>query len=90
MRIVAIVCATVAVALSAFATLGIVEVNYEMTDREALYGSFLLACLAAPFALAAAILSLLNRRKWTTLQTMGSLGIVALVVGVGLWCVALF
>ena len=86
MRVVALICAILAAALAILAAFTIVQVIHQRTDGEAIYAALFLVCLAAPFALAAAALSLLYRRKWPRLQIVGSLGTVALVVLVGLWC----
>ena len=87
MRVVAIICAILAAVLSILAALWTRQVVLGQTDSEALIGAFALVCVAAPFALIAAILSLLNRRKWRTVLIIGSLGTVAFVLIVGLWLI---
>ena len=87
-RVLALISALVTAAVSVCAALWLFSVILERTDREAVFGVFLLLCLAAPFGLAALVLSLLNRRMWPRLQVLGSIGAFALFVATGaLWAV---
>ena len=85
MRVFAWVCAIFAATLAALASLWMIQVVYEQTDREALYGVLLLICLATPFALVAASLSLLNRQKWTKALVLSSCGTLVCLGLVAAW-----
>ena len=65
MRFVALICATSAALLSLWAAIAVADTAiFNRTDREGLIGAFFVLCLATPFALIAAALSLKNRRSY--------------------------
>jgi hypothetical protein len=77
MRVLALICAIVAAALTTLAAFAVISTILERTDRESLIGAFFLLCVATPFSLIAVSLSLLNRRKWPLFQVVGSLSVFA-------------
>jgi len=75
MRVFSSICAVVAAALSALAMFGVIYSGIlNRTDRESLIAAFFLLCAAAPLALIAVALSLLNRLSWPKWLVRGSIG----------------
>ena len=75
MRVFSSICAVLAAALSALAMFGVIYSGIlNRTDRESLVAAFFLLCAAAPLALIAVALSLLNRLSWPKWLVRGSIG----------------
>ena len=81
MRVFVLICTIISAALTTLAAFGIISTMLERTDRESLIGAFFVLCFASPFALIAASLSLVNRRKWPLFQVVGSLSVSRILFG---------
>jgi hypothetical protein len=88
-RALALTCTVLAAALGGLALLLIVGVDRELADREVLSAAFPALCFAAPFAIAGALLSLLNRRKWSFVQILVSFVVLVMLALVGAWWAAI-